>query len=97
MRIALRPRCHKLEPVLPLTFHESDPDREAKEAALHAMSDAELLALYNDTRAATAVARAAQDMERLYPLVRGMKTIQRIAGERGFVIKARRLQQRPLA
>jgi hypothetical protein len=75
-----------------LTFSDPDPDRPAKEAKLAAMSDADLLALYTETRAAASEASQARDMERLYPLVRGMKTIQRIAGERGFIIKARRLQ-----
>lgn len=56
------------------------------------MSDADLLALYAETRAAAAQASHAHDMERLYPLVRGMKTIQRIAGARGLIIKARRLR-----
>jgi hypothetical protein len=76
----------------PLTFAEPDPERRAKEAELHTMSDAELLALYNMTRAAASDARKAHDMERLYPLARGLKTIQRIAGQRGWVIKARRFQ-----
>jgi hypothetical protein len=74
----------------PLTFAEPDPERTAKEAKLRAMGDAELLALYNETRAASSAAHKAHDMERLYPLARGMKTIQRIAGERGLIIKARR-------
>jgi hypothetical protein len=76
----------------PLTFAEPDPERQPKEARLQAMTDAELLALYNETRSAASDARKAHDMERLYPLARGMKTIQRIAGERGFVIKARRFE-----
>ncbi len=78
---------------MPLSFPETDPDRPAKEAQLLAMSDAELLALYAETRAAAAQASEARDMERLYPLVRGMKTIQRIAGARGLIIKARRLRE----
>lgn len=79
--------------LVPLSFSEPDPDRPAKEAQLLAMSDAELLALYTETRAAAAQASQAHDMERLYPLVRGMKTIQRIAGARGLIIKARRLRE----
>ncbi|HEX7775191.1 MAG TPA: hypothetical protein VF449_01535 [Parvibaculum sp.] len=78
--------------MMPLTFADPDPERGSKEARLRAMSDAELLALYNETRAAASDARKAHDMERLYPLARGMKTIQRIAGERGVIIKARRFQ-----
>ncbi len=74
-----------------LTFSEQDPSRPEKEAFLRALDEVELLALYNETRKAAAAARAAHDMEALYPLARGMKTIQRIAGERGFIIKAKRL------
>lgn len=74
-----------------LTFSEPDPNRPEKEASLRALGEAELLALYNEPRKAASTARAAHDMEALYPLARGMKTIQRIAGERGFVIKAKRL------
>ena len=77
---------------MPLTFAESDPDRPEREAELRLMSDDDLLALYKRTRAAASQARKAHDMETLYPLARGMKTIQRIAGERGLIIKARRLQ-----
>ena len=75
---------------MPLIFDEPDPDRPAKEAWLRTMGEAELLSIYNDTREAAAEARRAHDMEALYPLARGMKTIQRIAGERGLIIKARR-------
>lgn len=80
---------------MPLTFAESDPDRPAREAELRLMADDDLLALYKRTRAAAAEARKAHDMETLYPLARGMKTIQRIAGERGLIIKARRLTGNP--
>ena len=80
---------------MPLTFAEADPDRPAREAELRAMSDDDLLALYKRTRAAASEARKAHDMETLYPLARGMKTIQRIADERGLIIKARRFQETP--
>lgn len=76
---------------MPLTFSEVDPERPAREARLRAMSGAELLALYDETRKAASDARRAHDMEGLYPLARGLKTIQRIAAERGLVIGARRL------
>lgn len=55
------------------------------------MDKSDLLALYKRTRAAASEARKAHDMEALYPLARGMKTLQRIAGERGLIIRARRL------
>lgn len=84
------------DPRQPLTFSEPDPDRAAKERALHAMSNDDLLALYNLTRAAASDAHKTHDMEKIYPLVRGMKTLQRITGERGFIIRARRLNAKPL-
>lgn len=76
---------------MPLAFSEADPDRASKEATLDNLSDAELVALYGETRRASAEARKARDMEALYPLVRGMKTIQRVAGARGVIIRAKRL------
>ncbi|MDO8290177.1 MAG: hypothetical protein Q7T44_13255 [Parvibaculum sp.] len=81
----------KPEPQQPLTFDDPDANRAAKEETLHAMSNEELLALYNVTRAAASEAHKLHDMERIYPLVRGMKTLQRITGARGFIIRARRL------
>jgi hypothetical protein len=75
---------------MPLAFAENDPDRPAREAQLRAMPLDDLLALYKTTRAAASKAREAHDMEALYLYVRGMKTIQRIASERGLVIRARR-------
>ena len=76
--------------VKPLAFEERDPDRPAKEAALRLMDGRELMRLYEVTRSAASEARKAGDMETLYPLARGMKTIQRLADERGLVIRARR-------
>ena len=73
-----------------LGFSEQDPDRAEKEAMLRALNEADLLALYHETRRAASGAREAHDMEALYPLARGLKTIQRIAGERGLVIRAQR-------
>ena len=87
---------HLFDPRQPLTFSEPDPDRATKERALHAMSNDELLVLYNLTRAAASEAHKTHDMETIYPLVRGMKTLQRITGERGFTIRARRLTAKPV-
>lgn len=81
-------------PQQPLTFDDPDPARGDKEGALHAMSNEDLLALYNVTRAAASEAHKTHDMERIYPLVRGMKTLQRITGARGFIIRARRLKEK---
>lgn len=75
----------------PLRFDEDDQARTAKEAALYALSNEDLLVLYKRTRTDASAARKARDMETLYPLARGMKTIQRIAGERGLIIRAKRL------
>tara|TARA_R110000868_G_scaffold20217_17_gene85925 strand:+ start:9547 stop:9828 length:282 start_codon:yes stop_codon:yes gene_type:complete len=86
---------HQFDPRQPLTFSEPDPDRSAKERALHAMSNDDLLALYNLTRAEASAAQKTHDMEKVYPLVRGMKTLQRITGERGFIIRARRISPSP--
>jgi hypothetical protein len=79
----------------PLVFELDDPARDEKERDVRAMSDDDLLALYNATRAAAHLARTNADLETLYPLARGMKTIQRIAGERGLIIRARRLGPKP--
>lgn len=73
-----------------LKFEQPDPDRSAKEAEVEALSEPDLRALYEHTRAAAQKARAAQDMEELYRLVRGTKTIQRIAGKQGIIIRAKR-------
>ena len=69
-------------------FDDPDPDRAAKEGGLTAMAEDDLLAVYRRTRQAATAARAAGDMARLYALVRGTKTIQRLADARGLVITA---------
>lgn len=74
----------------PLIFDHPDGDRTAKEAYVRSLEEADIRLLYDQTRAAAAAARRAGDMDRLYRLVRGTKTIQRIAGERGIIIRARR-------
>lgn len=71
----------------PFTLAEDDPARSAKETALRALSEVELLTLYRETRHHASVATRAHDMPRLLPMVRGMKTIQRIAAERGLIIR----------
>jgi len=72
-----------------LRFDEPDRDRQEKETYVRALSEAELRALYQTTRIAAQEARAKKDMEELYRLVRGTKTIQRIAGERGILIRSK--------
>jgi hypothetical protein len=73
-----------------LKFDQPDPQRAEKEAQARALSDAELRALYDRTRAAAQQARAVKDMEELYRLVRGTKTLQRLADERGLIFRSRR-------
>jgi len=73
-----------------LTLEEDDPRRPALEAMLRDLAEPELRALWSRTRAGAAAARGAGDMARLFGLVRGTKTIQRIAGERGILIVAAR-------
>jgi len=72
-----------------LVLEEEDPARPALEAMLTVLPEAELRALWSRTRLAAAKARGTGDMARLFTLVRGTKTIQRIAGDRGIVIVAR--------
>lgn len=71
----------------PFVLAEDDPSRSEKESALRAMSEADLLALYRETRRLASAATRNHDMPRLLPMVRGMKTIQRIAAERGLIIR----------
>lgn len=73
-----------------LTLQEDDSARPAIEAMLRNLAELDLRALWARTRAGAAQARVVGDMARLFPLVRGIKTIQRIAGERGILIVARR-------
>lgn len=72
------------DPKSPLAFAHPDPDREAKEVALRALDDDAFRALYAITRAAATQAKASGEMEVLYGLTRGMKTLQRMAGDRGI-------------
>ena len=72
-----------------LAIEEEDAGRPAIEALLRDLPEPELRALWARTRTAAAGAHVAGDMMRLFPLVRGIKTIQRIAGERGILIVAR--------
>lgn len=69
-------------------FDEPDPKRAEKEAEIKKLDDRSLRKLYNETRAAAKTARRALNMEELYRLVRGTKTIQRIASERGIIIRS---------
>ena len=63
-----------------------DPDRATKEEALRALDDDTFRDLYAITRAAATQAKASGEMETLYGLTRGMKTLQRMAGDRGIRI-----------
>lgn len=68
----------------PLTLPHPCTDRAVVEARLRALTDTDLRGLYAITRRAASTARAAGDMDRLYGLVRGTKTLQRLAGDRGI-------------
>ncbi len=76
---------HKADLPETLWFEEDDPRRDGLEAALYAAELTELRALWQRTRAAAAAARRRGDMVQVILLVRGSKTIQRIADERGAV------------
>ncbi|MCC9624010.1 hypothetical protein LPB41_20205 [Thalassospira sp. MA62] len=78
------------DPVKPLWFSHPDPDRDAKEAALRAMSDDEFRRIYAITRTTAATLRRQGDMDALYDLTRGLKTLQRIGAERGIIFRAMR-------
>ncbi|MFD0387045.1 hypothetical protein ACFQ4K_03155 [Tistrella bauzanensis] len=71
-----------------LAIAEADPRRDAIERRLATVALDDLLALHTRTLVAARTARAANDMPRLFDLVRGLKTLQRIAGDRGHVIMA---------
>jgi hypothetical protein len=84
---------HEFDPTAPLSFTHPDPARPEKEAALRAMPEDAFRNLYAITRAEATRMKASGDMEALYGLTRGMKTLQRIGGERGIILAARPLVQ----
>ncbi|WP_052065705.1 terpene cyclase/mutase family protein [Thalassospira australica] len=89
MAMDQRPNSPVLAPDTPLVFAHPDPERNVKEAALRALSDTDFRALYVVTRKAAAEMKARGEMEALYDLTRGLKTLQRIAGERGLILAPR--------
>ena len=68
-------------------FSETDADRPAKEQALAALDDSQLTIALAQTRRAAALARSQAAMDDLFDLVRGMKTIHRLAQMRGLILK----------
>ena len=82
---------HEFDPTAPLSFAHPDQARPDKEAALSAMPEDAFRTLYAITRAEATRMKASGDMEALYGLTRGMKTLQRIGGERGIILKATRI------
>jgi hypothetical protein len=74
----------------PLCFDHPDQKRAEKEAVLRSLDPVEFKALFQLTRNDASIARQNGDMEQLYALIRGLKTLQRISGERGFVLAVRR-------
>jgi len=79
------------DPTVPLSFAHPDPNRAEIEAALRALPEPVFRRLYDITRAAASRAKADGAMETLYGLTRGMKTLQRIGGERGVMLSAKRI------
>ncbi|MEQ8285995.1 prenyltransferase/squalene oxidase repeat-containing protein [Thalassospira sp.] len=79
------------DPEKPLSFSHPDPDRTAKEAALAGLSETVFRNLYALTRKEAARVKASGEMDRLYGLTRGMKTLQRIGGQRGIMLGAKRV------
>lgn len=77
-----------LNPLFPLTFKHPDPTRLEKEEALRVLSEEAFRDLFKVTRIEAQKMRVSGDMEALYGLTRGLKTLQRIGGERGIVLRA---------
>ncbi|MEQ9346642.1 MAG: hypothetical protein RIG26_09390 [Thalassospira sp.] len=79
------------DPEKPLSLSHPDPDRTAKEAALAVLSETVFRNLYALTRMEATRVKASGEMDRLYGLTRGMKTLQRIGGQRGIILGAKRV------
>jgi hypothetical protein len=77
----------------PLSFDHPDPNRPEIEATLRALPEPEFRKLYDVTRTAASRAKAEGEMETLYGLTRGMKTLQRIGGDRGIRLSSRMVRQ----
>lgn len=77
----------------PLSFDHPDPNRPEMEAALRELPEPAFRTLYEITRSAASRAKAEGAMETLYGLTRGMKTLQRIGGDRGIRLSPRMVRQ----
>ncbi len=73
--------------LLPLTVEHPDPTRLEKEEALRVLSEEAFRDLFEVTRIEAQKMRVSGDMDALYRLTRGLKTLQRIGGERGLVLR----------
>lgn len=80
-----------VNPLLPLTFEHPDPTRPEKEEALRVLSEEAFRDLFKVTRIEARKMRVSGNMDALYGLTRGLKTLQRIGGERGIILNARRV------
>jgi hypothetical protein len=78
-----------------VSFDDPDPGRVAMEQHLSDLPDDDLAQALAETRRAAAAARAREDMEHLFKLVRGMKTIHRIANRRGLILMRPRIADGP--
>jgi hypothetical protein len=73
-----------------LSLGEDDPSRNAVECGLRQLDLGDLKALWLRNHAAASAARRAGEIARVITLVRGAKTIQRIAAARGAVFSVER-------
>lgn len=74
-----------------VTFEHPDPDRNAKEEFLRALDADTFRESFAITREAAKQSKESGQMETLYSLTRGMKTLQRIGKERGIILKISRI------
>lgn len=79
-----------VQPILAIRISENDPAREQIEQRLRTMPIADLQEVYWHSRLAAAACRRERNMPGLFDYVRGCKTIQRIAHERGKVLSLAR-------
>jgi len=74
----------------PLAIPEERHGAAEIDAALRALDDQALADLLGATREAARAARRVPDMDRVIELTRGMKTLHRIAAERGLIFRRTR-------
>lgn len=85
------PTMFGFDPMEPLTFGSPDHSRIEKENALRALSERALRELYLITREEASRVKLKGQMQSLYSLTRGLKTLQRIGAERGIRFDQKRI------